>query len=98
MTTCPTTETLAQFLSAGLPDAEAEGVREHVAECARCQAVLDEHSDDPELRRWAATCRTLHTDTSDEPGLAPLLDQLCALATPEAFASGDTPGRTHRVP
>jgi WD40 repeat protein len=72
-----------------LPETEAEPVRAHLAGCARCQAALDQRSDDPDLRRWAPPGPALLTEVPTEPELARLLDAMCAPSG--ATRSGDTP-------
>ncbi len=49
---CPNNSTLERLLSAELNRLEAEEVRGHVSGCGECQQVLDDLSDDPELKSW----------------------------------------------
>ncbi len=78
MNSCASPDALEQFLADSLPEAETKTLREHLAGCARCQALLDRLSDDPELRRWAASWGAVAPQLPSDPGLAHLLDKLRA--------------------
>ncbi len=53
-TTCPSPEFLSDLLEGRLPAEEGARLRTHLADCAACRAVLEQASDDPELREMAA--------------------------------------------
>ena len=52
MTNCIAEETLQRWLAGTLEPAEAEPICTHVHDCARCQSVLDRHTEYSGLRRW----------------------------------------------
>src|SRR5207249_1444392 len=75
MNTCPSTDTLEQFLGGALSDGEPNAIRSHVTACPRCQKILDELSDHPRLREWAAPSGSNPVLLlTDEPGLARVLE------------------------
>jgi serine/threonine-protein kinase len=96
MEPCASPETLAQLLAGELSEATAEALRVHLADCARCQAVLDQLSDHPELRRWVGECRPAPAPSGDASPLARLLADLAAaplLGAPTVpEAAPQTPG------
>ena len=71
MSQCPSPDDLDSLLSDSLTGQLGEKVRAHVRTCARCQALLDTKSDDPQLSPWAGRASLL--DSDDE---FPEIDQL----------------------
>jgi WD40 repeat protein len=84
MDSCASPEVLAQLLGGTLPAERTAGVRDHLAGCPACQARLDQLSDRPALGRWGPPRRP----PPDEPGLAGLLEKLCAAAPTADCLSG----------
>ena len=72
MDSCPPRENLRRLLC-GADGPETDRERGHVQECRPCQAVLDELSDDEELRNWWRLA-VKGSPTVLEPGLARVLD------------------------
>jgi serine/threonine protein kinase/tetratricopeptide (TPR) repeat protein len=56
---CPSHAELAGWLEGAGP---VDGLAEHVASCAHCQTILDQLSDDPELRIMAHALSAFETD------------------------------------
>jgi WD40 repeat protein len=94
MDQCPPPDTLDQLLSGSLPEPELNVLREHLADCKRCQAVLDRLSDVPELRRWADGVTPASPAAPEEPRPNRLLERLCL--TPLVGPS-ETGRRTERA-
>ncbi len=90
MNSCPPAEILSQLLGGTLSDQQMTGVREHLAGCPVCQAVLDRLSEKPALRQWASAWRCLPPAPADEPELAGLLEKLAATPPTGPRLSGDT--------
>jgi tetratricopeptide (TPR) repeat protein len=68
----------------------AQPVTQHVRQCAACQTLLDQLSDDAELRQWAAVGQPPAGEGSAEPGLARLQgDLISGDRTPEEFTFVD---------
>jgi tetratricopeptide (TPR) repeat protein len=87
---CPGTETLEQLLDGALPEEQVSGVRDHLAGCSRCQALVDQLSDDPEMRRRISASWT--EAAPDEPALTRVLHQLRAIPpyeTPHADTTSE---------
>jgi hypothetical protein len=78
MHACAAPDVLSQLLSGTLTEEQTTDVRAHLTGCPRCQAVLDQLSEKPALRHWAAACRPLPPQAPDEPELARLLEKLGA--------------------
>jgi hypothetical protein len=64
---CPSPEALKQYLSACSDD--GAGTAGHVLSCERCQSILDEMSDSPELRRWLPHALALPAKRAEDPSL-----------------------------
>src|SRR5260370_20238806 len=62
---------------------------DHLASCPRCQALVEQLSDDPELRRRTAACWTAAVPA--EPALARVLQQLRASSPSETPPSDGVP-------
>jgi tetratricopeptide (TPR) repeat protein len=77
MSECLTPETLAQVLAGALGEPEASSVSAHLASCDTCRALLDQASDEPDLRGWASATREAPLANVQEPGLDQLLQRLC---------------------
>jgi WD40 repeat protein len=90
MDSCPSPEFLSQLLDGALSDEQMTIIREHLAGCPQCQALLDYLSEDPGLPPWAAACRCLPPQPADEPELAQLLEKLAATPPSGPCLSGDT--------
>ncbi|MCI0356098.1 MAG: hypothetical protein L0099_13830, partial [Acidobacteria bacterium] len=63
-----------------LPEELKQGFCEHVASCARCQALLEQLSDDPALRRRAPAVWPAASPVPSEAALAGVLEQLHAVS------------------
>jgi hypothetical protein len=74
MNCCPSTEILQQLLSGDLPGDSTAALRNYLLACAACRDLLDRHSDNAELRRWAA--EALQLPAAPEEELARLLRRL----------------------
>jgi WD40 repeat protein/serine/threonine protein kinase len=99
MDACASREVLEQLLAGSLPPVEAKTLREHLAGCARCQALLERVSDDPELRRWASAAASRPVPAADESGLAPVLQRLRQMpfpGTPEPARDLEALGKPSR--
>jgi WD40 repeat protein/serine/threonine protein kinase len=90
MADCPSSETLQQLLAETLPDEQAQRLREHLAGCAPCQALVDGLFDNPELRRLASEGWPEQWMAPQEPHLARVLEKLRAPGTGNTTSSGDT--------
>ena len=91
MSPCPATATLELLLAGALPGPcpFGDAVREHVRECSRCQAVLDELTDNPMLRRAADDLGTLAPLSAEDAGLHRVLEQM--RLTPPIPPADETP-------
>jgi tetratricopeptide (TPR) repeat protein/tRNA A-37 threonylcarbamoyl transferase component Bud32 len=76
MNVCPSSESLENFLAGGLAEAAADSIRAHLHDCARCQTLLDQLSDDPELRQWLSRAHALGSESDEGPALRKALDDL----------------------
>jgi tetratricopeptide (TPR) repeat protein len=72
---CPPPSELWDLVSEELDPSAKSGLCAHVAGCARCQAVLEEASDDAELSAWASGVK-VHRPRVDYPELPALLQSL----------------------
>jgi serine/threonine protein kinase len=91
MADCPRTETLEQLLVGELAEPTADSVRAHLHGCTRCQELLDQLSDDTELRCWMSKARSLPVETqANAAALVQMLAGLPAAALGRAKAL--TPG------
>lgn len=88
MAECPSREVLTQLLAEALSGPDLALIREHVQNCTGCQTLLDELTDEAELRQWAPGHR-LATTLNQEPGLARVLRQAQRQPGPGA---GSQPG------
>src|SRR5262245_23704805 len=43
-----------QLLTGGLSDSAAQALRAHLAHCSACRTLLNQQTDEPELREWLA--------------------------------------------
>jgi serine/threonine-protein kinase len=94
---CPSLKSLEQLLADALPEGEVSGMREHLASCARCQALFDRLIEKPQWKRHASMCwpqqassEGLHPQLAMEPALVGLLEKLRATPRPNAFGLADT--------
>ena len=53
MSKCLSADDVQTFLTGTLTDAEAALIESHLRGCTRCREVLDQLTDDPDLRQWA---------------------------------------------
>ena len=71
---CPSSETLERFLTGG--SAERTAVEAHVAGCVHCGSILDQLSDNPDLRRWAPRALALAGERANDEVLNRVLAEL----------------------
>jgi WD40 repeat protein len=90
MNSCAAPEVLSQLLSGTLTEEQTIGVRAHLTGCPQCQAVLDQLTEKPALRNWAASCRPQPQPAPDEPELARLLEKLGAATPTEPYLLSTT--------
>jgi WD40 repeat protein len=96
MNSCLSAEALERLLEGALPEAEAIGMRTHLAGCAECQVVFDRMIEKPAWKPWARACwpqqphsGASHPRLAMEPALARLLEKLHATPAPDATGSAD---------
>jgi WD40 repeat protein/serine/threonine protein kinase len=90
MAACLSSESLKHLLADALPEGEAQGLREHLAGCAPCQALLERLFDSPNWRRWASEGWPEEANAPREPHLVRVLEKLRASGAGNVTASGDT--------
>jgi WD40 repeat protein/serine/threonine protein kinase len=90
MADCPSSETLQQLLAEVLPEGQAQSLREHLAGCAPCQAVVDGLFDSPDLWRLASEDWPEEAHGPPEPQLARVLEKLRGSGAGNTTSSGDT--------
>src|SRR5262249_34568396 len=54
------------FLAGTLSGPASDAFHAHLLSCSHCQAFLDQHTDNAELRRWAARARELPPELEEE--------------------------------
>jgi serine/threonine protein kinase len=74
---CPTAETLSGLLNGSLSEPEALALNEHLAVCAACRTLLDQLSDNPDLKKWVGSFSPPPAELLNEPRLRHLLEELC---------------------
>jgi eukaryotic-like serine/threonine-protein kinase len=96
MSDCATPEVLADLIAGKLSAIQTEAVREHLAGCSLCLAVLDGLTDHPELSRWAVGAAGLTPLPPDTPPLHVLLDELRQTPASCAPYAADRDGDSRR--
>jgi serine/threonine protein kinase len=78
--TCPDVDILEQFLSGA--SAEEGAIEVHVAACPTCRTLLDDLSDNPDLRRWVPHALSLGSEITPQTIVLRILADLESSADP----------------